>query len=427
MRIVVLTMGSRGDLQPFVALSMGLAARGHEVTVASHARFRPDVERRGLAFRALPGEPGQVFANPAWEAWRPSSWRPFAHARMLGKVLSAPLGETTLADYGRACEGADAVLFMISTVPAHQVCVERGLPSVGLNYGPLYRTSEFGHLTLFPRLRAGGLLNLVSHDLGDRLIGQPLREPLRPATRRMRGLSSNPYGRSRRHQDTWPPFAVVHGFSEALVPRPADWPRHLHVTGSWIIPPEPGERPPAAVEAFLQAGSPPIHVGFGSLGGIAKAERALRMLVGAIREAGERVVVDPGWADLGAGFGAGDDGVLVVDDVPHAVLLPRVKAVVHHGGTGTTAAGMAAGLPTLVVPFIFDQVFWGSRVAALGAGPKPLEAHRFTPERLRAAVAVLCRPDVRAAAERIADRMRDEDAVRRGAALVERLLEEQPS
>jgi UDP:flavonoid glycosyltransferase YjiC (YdhE family) len=421
LRIAVLTLGSRGDVQPFVALGTGLAARGHEVTIAGHARFEADVLQRGLRFHALPGDPGEIFAHPAWQDFKPMTWRPRAHARLLHDVL-APLRERTLEDYAGAIESADAVLLTLTTLPGHQVAADRGVPCVGLHLGPPHRTSAFGHQTLFPRLHAGGFANLVSHDIGDHLLGGPLREPLRPAVRTARGLPRNPYGRRRGDHAAWPPFPVVLGFSEALVPRPGDWPRHFHVTGSWVLEPLPGETLGDDLKAFLAAGPPPVHIGFGSLGAIGGMAGVVETLVGAFRAAGERVIIGPGWAEPATDLAADD---VLVRNAPHTLLLPRVKAVTHHGGVGTTMAAMAAGRPSLVVPSIYDQTFWGLRIAAAGAGPKPLPAHRLTPARLRAAIDVLRRGDVVAAAARIGERMRGERGVERGAALVEQLLEAQ--
>lgn len=419
MRIAVLTLGSRGDVQPFVALGTGLAARGHDVTIAGHARFAGDVHERGLGFHALPGDPEAIFAHPAWQELGPLTWRPRTHARFLHEVL-APLGETTADDYAAAVDGADAVLLTMTTLPAHAVAAARGLPCVALQLGPPHRTAAFGHPTLFPRLRAGGLANLLSHDLGDQLLGGPLREPLRPGARAARGLPRNPYGRRRGDHAAWPPLPVVLGYSAALVPRPPDWPRHLHVTGSWELAPLPDEVLDDELDAFLADGPPPVHVGFGSLGALGTLAGVAATVVDELRAAGDRVIVGPGWgaaADL-----AGDD--VLVRNAPHTLLLPRVRAVVHHGGAGTTMAATTAGRPSLVVPSVFDQTFWGLRIAAAGAGPAPLPPHRVTPARLRRALAVLRRADVVAAAERIGARMRSERGVERGAELVERLLAE---
>jgi sterol 3beta-glucosyltransferase len=416
MRLTIFAIGTRGDVEPFVALGIGLNARGHVVTVATHERFRGDVESRGLSFRTLPGDPVQVFDDPAWHDWQPSPWRPGAHARLLRSAL-APLFEQITPDhYASACRDADAVLVTLTTVAAQAVAQEHGLPCVGLLYGPLYRTRQFAQPTLFPTLRAGGLVNALSYPVADWLLGQPFREPLRPAARRRVALSPIPF---RRNTDTrWPPFPIVHGFSESIVPRPPDWPSHLYVTGSWITPPETDAALPEAAESFLEAGAPPIFIGFGSTR-VRQVDRLLRMIVNVTRLAGERLIIGPGWAGLGRGL---ESDEVFVADLPAGLLFPRVKAVIHHGGAGTTAIGLAAGRPTLVIPFVSDQHFWGARVADLGAGPKPVYAHRLTADRLLAAVEALGRRDVRDVANRIGERMRAEDGIERGAELVERLI-----
>jgi UDP:flavonoid glycosyltransferase YjiC (YdhE family) len=148
------------------------------------------------------------------------------------------------------------------------------------------------------------------------------------------------------------------------------------------------------------------------------------MLVDVIRRVGDRLIVSPGWAGLGHGLQADD---VFVADLPHASLFPQVKAVIHHGGAGTTASALAAGRPTFIVPFAYDQPFWGHRVAAAGAGPRPVYAHRLTAERIGSAIEVLSRRDVRAAAEGIGKHMQAEQAVERGASLVEQLLETERS
>jgi UDP:flavonoid glycosyltransferase YjiC (YdhE family) len=421
--MTILTLGSRGDVEPFVALGIGLAQRGHEVTVATHEPFRPVVEQRGLRFHALPGDPQQILENPAWADWKPSVWRPWEHARLLRSSLAPLFDQVTHAHLEAACRGADAVLpAVMSASGAHGVAQELGLPCVGLNYGPHYRTRRFGQPTLFPTLGGGSLVHLLSYPPADALLGQPLREPLRPAARRRAGLPAIPSPFRTGDRQRWPPFPIVHGFSEAIVPRPDDWPSHLHVAGSWTVSRPDDEPLPDFAQAFLEAGPPPIYVSFGSIMPVGQAAAMSRRLVDVMRRAGERVIFGPGAAGLGRGLESDD---VLVTDMPHPLLFPRVKAVIHHGGAGTTAVALAAGRPSFVVPWVFDQRFWGARIAAIGAGPKPLYAHQLTDDALLAAIEVLNRPDVREAAERTGARMRAEDGVGRGAELVERLAGEE--
>ena len=174
-RVTIFTMGTRGDVEPAVALGIGLSARGHTVTVASHECFQGDIERRGLGFRRLPGDPERLFDHPAWSQWQPSAWRPLTHARLLRTVL-APLGEQITQDhFASAMEDTDAVLFTLTTSGAYDLAQERGLPCVGLRYTPLSPTRCFAHPALFPTSRSGGWENLLSYPIAERLFDEQFR------------------------------------------------------------------------------------------------------------------------------------------------------------------------------------------------------------------------------------------------------------
>jgi sterol 3beta-glucosyltransferase len=213
----------------------------------------------------------------------------------------------------------------------------------------------------------------------------------------------------------WPPFPVVHAYSEAVVPRPADWAAHVSVTG-WLLP-EPSDAPlPDDVERFLAAGDPPVFIGWGSMP-VADPDATGRLLTGALRRTGLRAIVG------GAAASAldSDDTVLAVEELPHERLLPRVRAVVHHGGSGTTGAGLRAGRPTLITPFIFDQFFWGHRVHRLGAGPRPIPFGRLTEQRLAQALTDLTSGRHDAAAARLGHHIQAEQPAARAVAALEQL------
>jgi UDP:flavonoid glycosyltransferase YjiC (YdhE family) len=195
-------------------------------------------------------------------------------------------------------------------------------------------------------------------------------------------------------------------FSEAVVPRPADWPSYVHTTGYWFVDAAAGWTPPPELAEFLAAGPPPVYVGFGSMVP-ADPTRTDSVVRAALRRAGVRGIVsgDPARAPH-------DDDILVVNDVPHAWLFPRMAAVVHHGGAGTTAAGLRAGVPTIVCPFFGDQPYWGERVAALGAGPRPLPIKGLTAGRLSAALEQATGSErMRSAATGLGERLSAEDGV----------------
>jgi sterol 3beta-glucosyltransferase len=415
MRVAIPALGTRGDVQPYALLGVGLRAAGHDVHMATHEVFRPLVEDCGLRFETLPGDPQAIFDRIAWERDRISPWRPVHHARMIHQGLSELVGRVRPDELLAGWAHADAIVFGPTTTFGHWSAQELGVPSIMAALAPSVATSAFPQPVTAPLLRLGGWANYASWLVGERLQRQTFKEPLRPAARRAHGLPRLPHP-TRRPDARWPPFPVLHAYGQAAIPRPPDWPAHVEVTGWWLRPPSTHELP-AAVLDFLGAAPPPLHVGFGSMP-IDAPERIAGTLLAALRRSGDRAIVS------GLRTRELEDAaeVLLVDDLPHEVLFPRVKAVVHHGGSGTVGSSLAAGRPTLVIPFIFDQFFWGRRVHAVGAGPRPIPFVQLTPDRLADAFARLGDADLRAGARRAGELIAREDGVARAVDAVERVL-----
>src|SRR5690606_5868344 len=202
---------------------------------------------------------------------------------------------------------------------------------------------------------------------------------------------------------------VLYGFSRHVIPRPPDWGPNARICGYWFLEEEAGWQPPPDLLDFLEAGPPPVYIGFGSMN-TRDPEATLELVLDAVRQAGQRAVLLKGWGGI-SDAQLGDD-VYSVDAVPHAWLFPRMAAVVHHGGAGTTAAGLRAGVPSILIPFFADQYFWAERVRALGVGPRPIPRSRLTAARLADAIrhAVSDRA-MRQNAAAFGERIRAEDGV----------------
>jgi sterol 3beta-glucosyltransferase len=168
-----------------------------------------------------------------------------------------------------------------------------------------------------------------------------------------------------------------------VCPKPSDWGNDIHITGYWFLDQGDDWTPPQALVNFLQAGSPPVYIGFGSMS-IRKPEETTNLVLKALAQTKQRGIILSGWG----GFHVDElpDSVFTLDSVPFSWLFPRLAAVVHHGGAGTTAAGLRAGVPSVVIPFFGDQPFWGQRVAELGVGPAPIPLRKLTVERLSQAI-----------------------------------------
>ena len=418
MRITVLTVGSRGDVQPYIALSAGLETGGYEVTLATHASFREAVESRGLEFRSIAMDPREVMRGREGREWMESGENPVRFIRELVRFIRPHLRDH-LAEVRAACDGADGVVFSPLAFAGWHVAEALGVPSVQAALQPQPPTRAFPTLPLAGRWNLGGLGNRLTHVMYQQFAWQALRPMLNPWRRDVLGIAalpvSGPFRVMRRRRTP-----VLHGFSPLVLPRPHDWPEWVHITGYWFLDGPDGWQPPAGVAEFLAAGPPPVYVGFGSMIPRDPA-RTIDIVLAALRQAGMRGILARGWM----GDTAHDlpDDVLALDEIPHDWLFPRVAAVVHHGGAGTTGAALRAGRPAVVVPFFADQPLWGRCVERLGVGPRPVPLKRINADRLAAAVrAAVADEGIARRAADLGAKIREEDGVGNAVAIVDRTL-----
>ncbi len=374
MRVLLNTFGSRGDVEPLLALALELQNQGAEALVCAPPDFTELLAAAGVPM--VPTGP---------------SVRELVHVQKAthkdAPALAAALvaGQFELLDTARGCDAIVATGLM----PA-------GMRSIAELVGVPYRCVMFTPQVLpspdyRPLPRPGRPFpedetdNRVLWDLDAEKV-QVLYGPALNEHRRARGLA--PVGNVRDHTFTRTPW---------LASDPVLSPLHAHPgldvvqTGAWIVPDERPLTP--GLEAFLDSGEPPVYVGFGS---VTAPERAAEVAIEAIRAHGRRVLIGSGWA----GLTTADPDCLIIGEVNQQALFPRVAAVVHHGGAGTTTTAARAGAPQVVIPQIVDQPYWAGRVADLGIGvahddPTPTvhslaEALRLvlTPETRNRAIAV---------------------------------------
>jgi sterol 3beta-glucosyltransferase len=269
-----------------------------------------------------------------------------------------------------------------------------------------------------PKLPLGGWYNKFSYQLLLKLTDMGVGRYVK-AWRAEHGLAPMGGGRNMLHTSSGVAVPVLHGFSQYVQPRPQDWPESAYVTGYWFLDHESDWQPSPELAQFLDAGDPPVYVGFGSMAG-RNPQRLTRIVVDAIQQAGVRGIIATGWGGMSADNLP--ETIFKVDNVPHDWLFPRMAAVVHHGGAGTTAAGLLAGRPTVICPFIVDQPYWGARVQALGAGSEPIPQKQLTAEKLAAAIReVTSSASIRQNAESLGEKMRQEDGVATAVEIIERI------
>lgn len=400
MKLLILTYGTEGDTRPLAALGYALRRVGHHVHLLGDARTLGSAEELGLPHSAITGDIRQLFAE-----W--SSQGPKGTAKALVQLTNANTHawtEETLV----AAEGCDAILTSgLAGFVGLSVAERLGIPAIGTGMIPLTPSREFSS----PFLPAGVVprwLNHASLRLTNQLFWLAFRKTLNQARQTVLGLSS------RRALPTEHP--MLYGISPSILPQPTDWPTNARLCGQWQVPAD-DFTPPPELSAFLDAGPPPVYVGFGSMAGLDGPHLASTLIT---TLDGRRALFYPGWSGM-------DDivlpeNILRIAATPHDWLFPRTAVVIHHGGSGTTHSATRSGKPSVVVPFAGDQAFWAECLRHLGIAPPALDGTKLDSRRLEKAIGFAERRDVQKRAMEIGKRMQREDGLATAVAEIEKLI-----
>jgi UDP:flavonoid glycosyltransferase YjiC (YdhE family) len=424
-RITIPTTGSRGDVQPYVALGAGLQRAGHRVRLATHADFEEMARANGLDFFPVEASGQALQGSETGDRMIRAGDNPFIFLREFAR-LRQPLLRALMANCWEACSDADLVMLTPTALGVGQSVAEKsGLPTCWTSLQPT-TPSRYVVNSLFPEwptwLPGAGLYNLLTHWVGGEFLWQCMRHALNEARREVLDLPPLPF--LGPVGAMFAPTLRLYGYSPHLVPKPPDWGDNHHVTGFWFLDAAPGWAPPPGLEDFLAAGPPPVYVGFGSMHD--RDAAATELVLEALARAGRRGVLHTGWGGLREV--PPSDRVFPVGPVPHDWLFPRVAAAGHHGGAGTVAAALRAGLPSVLVPFMADQPFWARRLFAVGAAPAPIPRKRLTAERLAAAIrAAVTDPQIRGRAAELGARVRADDGVARAVEAFEQYARRLPA
>ncbi|KAL4866899.1 hypothetical protein BDV12DRAFT_187099 [Aspergillus spectabilis] len=414
LNVVIQVVGSRGDVQPFIALGNELQKHGHRVRLATHDVFAKFVRGSGLEFYPIGGNPAELMAymvkNPGLI--------PQLHSLRAGEIQKKrDMVAEMLDGCWRSCIEDDPIAktpfvaeAIIANPPsfAHVHCAQAlGIPLHLMFTMPWSSTRAFPHplANLKYSDTSQAVANYLSYGIVEWLTWQGLGDVIN-SWRSKLDLEPVPVTEGPMLAETLKiPFTYC--WSPALMAKPADWPTHIDVCGFFFRDP-PTYTPPQSLDAFLRNGPAPVYIGFGSIV-IDNPENFTSIILEAIRLLGTRAIISRGWSKLG---GDPSDSVYYIDDCPHEWLFQHVSAVVHHGGAGTTACGLRNGRPTTIIPFFGDQPFWGNMVAASGAGPQPIMYREVNVENLAAAIQCCLQPEARHAAQNIASEMQYESGVK---------------
>ncbi len=416
MKITIMTAGTRGDVQPYLALAKRLQSAGYEVRLGAPTNFESFVSQHDIEFAPLRADYYQLMDSPEGQALK--SGNPI---RMMQHMRTTvfPLMRRLMDDTWQAAQDAEAIIYHPKLFSSPHIAEKLNIPAIMAATVPLLTpTGAFPAPGVINR-NLGTTINRLTYQ-AVALATSSFNGMVKTFRRDVLGLpekSSVVKGFSMYGK----PMPVLYCYSRHVIPVPADWDDSAHVTGYWWLDEAKDWQPPADLQGFLDAGEAPVYVGFGSM--IAESpETTTRTVIDALQRSGQRGVIASGWGGLRP-----DDlpsNIYLLKEAPHEWLFPRMSAVVHHGGAGTTAAGLLAGKPTVICPFIADQPFWGNQVAKLGVGTVPIPQKQLTSANLAAAIRTAATdPMMRQKATALGEQLKREDGTGNAVTALDRLLQ----
>jgi len=411
--ITLLTYGSRGDVEPFLALADRLTDAGHQVTLAAPEKYRGLLDNDRVRYHGLPGDPGAL-ADELRE--RAGDNLVKIYTAMTRHVL--PIAADVFQEINATSRGADVILHsFIMADGGHTVARRQGALDISVQFFPAFQPTSAFPAMVFPDLPWGGFYRRLTHHINTwtfRWGGRLMYAFLRRKHSGLPRLAEWPFSSKAPAR-----VPIFYAFSKHVLPRPSDWPDHALVTGYWHRQRGTDWRPPRMVARFLEEHPRPVFIGLGSMVPD-PAGSLIDLFCDALQEIGAPgliAVYDPGRHAPGH---RGD--TLITGGMPHDWILPQTRAAVHHGGAGTTGAVIRAGIPGVVVPVSADQFFWGRRVHELGVGPEPVPFKKLTVDKLRTALQkTLSNPSLQARARELGNKVQQEDGVHRAVKEIERL------
>ncbi|ARP98889.1 glycosyltransferase [Pseudorhodoplanes sinuspersici] len=383
MRVAIHTLGTRGDIQPYLALALGLIARGHDVQLTAPVQFEAMIRERGVAFSPLPGEFLALLDKPEGKA-AIAGGKGFSGGFKLLKHIRPLMRHLLDAEWSATKEFApDIIVYHPKALGVPHIAEKLGCRFILASPLPGFTPTSAFPTPLLP-FASLGPLNRISHGLAIKGMNVLFGGLLRDWRKTTLGLPPRSTGKTT-------PSGTLYAYSPHVVPVPPDWGRDVLVSGYWFLDHDDWH-PPEDLAAFLKAGEPPVYIGFGSMPGLDPVSTAATVIE-ALTKTGKRGVLATGGGALAPQ--TIPPNIHVIREAPHDKLFPHVGATVHHGGAGTTAASLRAGKPMTICPFLGDQPFWARRMWDLGVAPPPLDRKHLSVETLAAAIADMENPQMR--------------------------------
>ncbi|CAG7846562.1 Sterol 3-beta-glucosyltransferase; AltName: Full=Autophagy-related protein 26 [Serendipita indica DSM 11827] len=428
LRFTCLTIGSRGDVQPYIALAKGLQADGHKVKIATHLEFKDWVEGHGIEYGYVGGDPAELMRICVENGTFTVAFLREGLAKFRGWL------DDLLKTSWEACQGSDVLIESPSAMGGIHIAEALQIPYYRAFTMPWTRTRAYPHAFAVPDTKMGGSYNYLTYVMFDQVFWRAISGQINRWRKQLLGIPATTMDKQEAHKV---PF--LYNFSPTVVPPPLDWYEWIRVTGYWFLDDSENSlekkwEPPAGLVDFMEKARSQkkklVYIGFGSIV-VSDPDAMTKCVIEAVRESGVYAIMSKGWSDrlsskkhdthAAEAVPPLPEQIYNITSVPHDWLFRQIDAACHHGGAGTTGASLRAGIPTIIKPFFGDQYFWADRVEALGIGTG---VRKLTVENLTAAL-ITATTDVKqiARADAVGKAIRSENGVANAVESIYRDLE----
>ena len=417
MKIAITTVGTRGDLQPYIALGLGLKEAGHEVLIVSSKNEETFVKSYGLDFFSLSVDIQKLMdGEEVQEMSKGNNPLKFILSHLKGSKKLKQLMVETQGEIWTACQFADIIIFHPGMPLGFFIAQEKKRISVMANPFPVIATSDYPAILFYTSPRLGRLWNKITHKIFEKIFWSLSKSAVVEFWNKTVKTNKN-FSASPMRQQIESGMPIINGYSNLFFNQPNEWQSNIHTTGNWFIEKEPNFIPPTELSKFIENGELPIYIGFGSMKDIKSFKTTLNIIKEALDITKQRAVIGLGWSKLSYNENI-PDNIFLIESTPHTWLFPKMKTVIHHGGAGTTATGLRAGKPTIIIPHNADQPAWGQKVFELGVGSKPIKKTQLTADKLASAINFTQQANIITNANKLGQELRKENGVKNAVKII---------
>jgi sterol 3beta-glucosyltransferase len=408
--ITILCSGTRGDVQPYLALALELLKLGKPVRIVSNKNFESFVRGYGVDFYPINADYQSANVDPAMIRQAQQADNPLKMLLTFRKMKE--YGAPMLEDFFSACEGSQVIVYHPGIAIGYFAAERLGIPAVLASPFPLHSTRQHTSVILYGKVKANPIVNRLSYRLLQSMLWMTSKSTIQSFWRKKFGQLPAHFGSPyERHTDARHPAVI--SCSNHIFKRPADWNANIHQDGYWFLDESDDYTPSPDLAAFLAKGDQPIYVGFGSMFDPERTEALTKIILEGLARTGQRAIL--------GGFGKLEhlpETVFAVESIPYSWLFERVSAVCHHGGAGTSAEGFRAGVPSAIFPFALDQYAWAQRAFDLGVGSRPVPIKQLTAEKFSDAIQYISQDQIRTNAARLGEKIRAENGAAASARVI---------